>query len=157
MDFSFGRSVFFKVGVCKAHVVRFPVPRAIGNISGTSVTSVDCMPDEVYDGCCRWLMLVRSWERHCNWVNLLCVRRVSQSRKMPTQRPYQHSRLNRLICNFAVPEQLRQMFCCILSSTGLGLYTRLQNGVDRVSRLVRVNEPLDITNHRGACQPRAPQ
>jgi len=33
------------------------------------------------------------------------------------------------------------------------MYTRLQNGVDRVSRLVRVNESLDITNHRGACQP----
>ena len=39
------------------------------------------------------------------------------------------------------------------SSTGPGLYTRVQNGVDRVSRLVRVNESLDITNHRGACQP----
>ena len=38
-------------------------------------------------------------------------------------------------------------------STGPGLYTRLQNGVDRRSRLVRVNESLDITNHRGACQP----
>jgi len=33
------------------------------------------------------------------------------------------------------------------NNTGLCLYTRLQNGVDRVSRLLRVNESLDITNH----------
>ena len=45
------------------------------------------------------------------------------------------------------------MFWDSRCSTGLGLYARLQNGVDRVSRLVRVNESIDITNHRGACQP----
>ena len=43
--------------------------------------------------------------------------------------------------------------CCTSCSTGLDLYTRLQNGVDRVPCLVRVNESLGITNHRGACQP----